>query len=188
MVPTPYDHAITTGGGYQGHHGKVGHNIYTGKTILTHTWLDIDHQDNSISRQVNDPSLLYEECLMYFANRQWHNNDSDEFLVSPILDFTPPFAQPSFERKNSTSPAPPTSILNQQQRTKPMASQSTSSDEMSPQTPRMGRHPLDALDYDLFNKRPMAATTTTNCTRCRREVANDAIRIGQEVKCNPSLR
>lgn len=108
-------------------------------------------------------------------------------MVSPILDFTPPFAQSSFERKNSTSPAPPASILNQQRTTKPMASQSTSSDEMSPQTPRLGRHPLDALDYDLFNKRPTAAATTINhhhhhqCTRCRRDVANDGIRMGQEV-------
>ncbi|KAJ8660994.1 hypothetical protein O0I10_003216 [Lichtheimia ornata] len=149
--PAPYEHAITTGG-YQGYHGKTS----TAKTIQ-------------------------------FQDRQWHSNDSDEFLVSPILDFTPPFAQSSFERKNSTSPAPPASILNQQRTTKPMASQSTSSDEMSPQTPRLGRHPLDALDYDLFNKRPTAAATTINhhhhhqCTRCRRDVANDGIRMGQEM-------
>ncbi|KAI9322366.1 hypothetical protein BX666DRAFT_1894177 [Dichotomocladium elegans] len=113
------------------------------------------------------------------GERPWnHNYDPDSF-TSPILDFSPPFTSYPFEpdRKNSTCPAPPGRFANNNN--KPKASQSSSSDEASPLTPR-DRYPVDALDYHLDQRRQQQLPP---CARCKRDVTNDmkAMRIGQDV-------
>ncbi|KAI8139094.1 hypothetical protein BJV82DRAFT_628188 [Fennellomyces sp. T-0311] len=100
--------------------------------------------DHAITTQDRTMSFkpTYQEKTMW--------TDEDE-LVSPVFDFTPPFAQR--ERKNSTSPAP---VKLQS------ASRSTSSDETSPVTP----HP-----NDFYSKR---------CARCHRDVTG-GIPVGDDI-------
>ena len=94
-------------------------------------------------------------------------------MLSPAFDFTPPFAQ--YNRKNSTSPAPPANIISKYDKQQP--SRSISSDETSPVTPRA------AVANDFYNSPPLPPLR--RCARCHRDVVKEnAIPVNDDVSLN----
>ncbi|KAI9260516.1 hypothetical protein BDA99DRAFT_84090 [Phascolomyces articulosus] len=140
--------------------------------ITTPSAMEQQHQYHR--HQPQPPLPQQRERKMSFGKPTYQEKTwlpEDDELISPIFDFTPPFAQ--HYRKNSTSPAPPPNFASKFDKQKPP--RSTSSDETtSPITPH------GTIANDFFS--PTSSSPSRRCARCHRDVVKEnAIPVHDDV-------